>query len=112
MASNYWVRFYVDGSAYPHFEYHGPWWVSGLTGDGEQYICAAVRARDEAHAEAIINASFDAGYGVQEFSFADVQGSSWSPFCDRFPRADWMQWPEVTGRNTKASVENVKAAYG
>jgi hypothetical protein len=110
---NFWVRFFVLAGDEPHLEYHGPYWASGYTGDGEKTImCAAVRARDEAHVEAIIRAMFDARHAPDRIDFVHERPESWSPFSDRFQCADWMQWPEVTGRNRKAAKRNVLAAYG
>jgi hypothetical protein len=110
---NYWVRFFMKAADHAHFEYHGPWWVSGYTADCEQEIvCAAVRARGAGHAAAIINAAFDARHKPVKVDFVEMRPEGWEPFCDRFGRRDWMQWPEVTGRNAKASKQNVKAAYG
>ncbi len=113
----YWVRFYSRTMG--AFEYHGPWWVSGSTLGGANddedvdIVCCAVMARDEDHAKAIIDASFDEGFfGVDEWSFCDARPAGWEPFADRFQRAKWMQWPDVTGRNEKASAENRTLAYG
>lgn len=27
-----------------------------------------------------------------EFRFVIKEGKEWSPFCDRFPKAEWMEW--------------------
>jgi hypothetical protein len=61
---------------------------------------------------AVINAAFDARHKPVQYSFAEARSSDWAPFCDRFERRRWMQWPEVTGRNPKASKVAIKAAYG
>jgi hypothetical protein len=93
----YWVRWEGAGA----FTWEGPWWESGWfdrensEGDEEDVpiFCAAVMARDAAHAESQIRAAHDNGQGPSEFSFVNERVPGWSPFCDRFQRADWMKWP-------------------
>lgn len=114
---NFWVRFYVRDCDEDRFEYHGPHWISGYVGysdgNGERVIMlAAVRARDEAHAEAIIRAMFDARYAPERIDFVHERPDTWSPFASRFQRDDWMQWPDVTKRNPRASKRNTVEAYG
>lgn len=47
--NRYWCRFYVVESELQHFEYHGPWWVSGwaLSDPPAAVVCAAVLAASE-----------------------------------------------------------------
>jgi hypothetical protein len=79
-----------------NFEYHGPWWISGETEDTTIFV-AAVVAPSEDDARRVIEASYDDGAaGVFEWSFSNPRSDDWEPFCDRFPRADWMQWPFPT----------------
>jgi hypothetical protein len=89
----WWVR-WLDGSG-GQFEYHGPWWVSGEAFRGDEtktIFVAAVVAENEAAAKRVIEMSQDAP-GPLEWSFVNERADDWSPFCDRFPSADWMQWP-------------------
>ncbi|KKN79975.1 hypothetical protein LCGC14_0334830 [marine sediment metagenome] len=96
------------------FKLHLPWWVSGERlgtpwVDGERLgapdvifqteICAAVLANSKEEARAVITDAHDDGEaGIVEWRFAEPRPVDWSPFCDRFPRADWMQWPEEERR--------------
>jgi len=88
------------------FEWHGPWWVSGTSHvqrSGEDIaaafseantrdnIVAAVMAESEEHAQALIRAAHDDGVGPKEWRFCEDRAPDWSPFCARFPRAEWMQ---------------------
>lgn len=93
MSKKFWCSFEVLGSNLTHFEYHGPWWVSwhtelpaglGLT------ICAAVIAENEEGAKRILGDAFDPGYSHEGWRFLDEKPSDWSPYSDRFPRAEWM----------------------
>lgn len=89
---NYWVRWY-GGDA---FEYDGPWWLSGWSGENLDVpiFVAAVRAKDERAAKKVIEDSYDDhGRSISEWSFCNERPDDWEPFCDRFPRVDWMQWP-------------------
>jgi hypothetical protein len=78
------------------WEYHGPWWVSGVRDaeDGQQEsICAAVVADNDDHARRIIEAAHDPGHAPVEWRFITENEPTWSPFSDRFPRRAWMRWP-------------------
>ena len=97
----YWTSLYIPTEHMSAFEYHGPWWVSGYTDadDGElTIICAAVMAEDEVAAIQVLKAAFDEGTpldGIRE-RFSSQKDWDGFPFADRFPRADWMQWPWPT----------------
>jgi hypothetical protein len=96
MSKLYWVRFYEPKQTLNEFEYHGPWWVSGIT-DGVQgecaIICAAVAAPNEDVARAVIRNAFDSKRDPAEWSFVEERPEGWVPFGQRFPKARWMQWP-------------------
>jgi len=74
------------------FELHSPWWISGERDDGAVSVCAAVRAVSEAAAMDIVSACYDTRPDSIEFRFVEQREGIWSPFTDRFPRAEWMQW--------------------
>lgn len=79
-------------------ELHYPWWVSGtiLRNNSEDatIYCAAVRAESEHDARAIIRTAYVAPPRFLEWRFVDECTDDWSPYSDRFPRADWMpDWP-------------------
>lgn len=88
----WWVSWYTGYA----FEYYGPWWFTGFTGDGRDIFCAAVVAADSVAAEAVIRAAHDDPAASILFRFVSEKPADWSPFCDRFQRASWMRWPEVT----------------
>ncbi len=89
---NFWVRWY-GGDA---FEYDGPWWLSGWAGDTPIFV-AAVRAENQEAAYKIIEGNYDRQpASISEWSFCHERADDWEPFCDRFPRADWMKWPALT----------------
>ena len=87
---NWWVSWYSNGA----FEYHGPWWVSGQRlSDNAHTICAAVRADTEDAARKVITDAHDDPTTTLEWRFVEERPDDWNPFSDRFPRADWVQWP-------------------
>jgi hypothetical protein len=88
----FWISWYAD-PAFGEFELHSPWWISGYR-DDVATICAAVLAADEDAAREAVALAYDSRSGWIEFRFTTQQENGWSPFCDRFPRADWMIWPE------------------
>lgn len=77
------------------FELHRPWWVSGERDDGLMAICAAVLAPDEFTARLSVQWAHDDKDAVFEWRFVEERPKGWSPFSDRFRRADWMIWPET-----------------
>jgi len=101
----FWVSWYASEVL---FTWNGPWWVSGArplddnltlndlpnrtTDKWQDMICAAVIADSEEHAKALIVAAHDKPVEL-EWRFATARDRSWSPFSERFPKADWMQWP-------------------
>lgn len=89
----YWISWYHhpdDGS----FELHTPWWISGFTMEEPQRdtIVAAVQAEDVENAWEVIHRSYDTPPTRIETRFCERLGDQ-PVFSDRFPRADWMQWP-------------------
>jgi hypothetical protein len=77
-------------------ELHYPWWVSGNRGgDGAPSICAAIIAEGEDEVKAkVLQAYIIPPENPLDFRFVVERGSNWAPFGDRFPRAEWMVWPE------------------
>lgn len=93
MANRYWVSWYATGEN-GSWELHQPWWISGERDDGALAVCAAVIAINEQQAKESIAAAHDkANVDDIEWRFCNERAADWSPFCDRFPRAEWMQWP-------------------
>lgn len=91
----FWVSWYARAE-YGEFELHSPWWISGWRlSDDARTICAAVMASDEEAAQEAVYASYDVRPSGIEFRFVEPQDSYWIQFSDRFPRADWMRWPEM-----------------
>lgn len=101
MEKNYWLSWYCPNGLYGKFELHSPWWVSGQTMDepSDFMICAAVKADSDEAARAIVINSHDEPYRDQAanvaWRFVEERPVDWSPFNDRFQRADWMSWPSL-----------------
>lgn len=94
----FWVSWWSEKLA---FELHSPWWITGESHDGRKTVCAAVMASDQATA---LNTLLEAHDNPLDFEirFSEEKPIGWSPFSDRFPRADWMDWPEAA--NTPAPL--------
>lgn len=97
----YWVSWYSPADLWGKFELHAPWWVSGeRCADGAHTICAAIQAENETTAMDAALSSYDeprpAGL---DWRFVEERPADWSPFNSRFPRADWMKWPEEVQSN-------------
>lgn len=85
----YWVSWFSDGP----FTLEWPWWISGeRMADGMVSFCAAVQAPDEESARDIIKQAMDDPEQRFEWRFYNERPDDWSPFCERFQRADWMKW--------------------
>lgn len=104
MMKSFWLSWYATPDTGP-WSLHWPWWISGarivadrLAFDEEREeptVCAAVQSEDADAAREIILAAHDKRPdGKIEWRFCEEQDQSWAPFSDRFPRGDWMQWPE------------------
>lgn len=92
------------------FTLEWPWWISGaaLYSDNttRDTICAAVMARNETHAKDIIRDAHDDHRAKIQWRFVRVDlPQAWSPFSERFPRADWMQWPVAESDRPGASMK-------
>lgn len=88
----WWISWYGNGTP---FTLDSPWWISGYRGsDGVPTFCAAVVAEDEKSAKAVVAMAYDKPWDV-DWRFANERDSNWSPFCERFPKTDWMTWPPV-----------------
>lgn len=91
----YWLSWWHEVTLMSEFELHTPWWQTGRRDFAkESYaisVVAAVRADSFAAAKALVVASYDET-PVLEWRFIEEKPRSWSPFCERFPRAEWMKW--------------------
>lgn len=88
----FWIS-WCNTPAMGAFELSSPWWISGESGDGTILVCAAVIAEDELSAKASIVTAYDAPPVSVDWRFCNERADNWSPFCERFSRADWMVWP-------------------
>lgn len=89
----YWLSWEHEPDRMGAFELHSPWWVSGETIEGyTKTICAAVRAPSVDAAWDLIAESYDKCPGAIPIRFCQRKGDDWSPYSERFPRAEWMQW--------------------
>ena len=90
----WWLSWYSPPSLGP-LVLHTPWWVTGRLSDKTATVVAAVQAADADAASELVYAAYDQRPDRIEFRF--VEPLDRSPFLDRFPRADWMQWEETGG---------------
>ena len=88
----YWVSWWAKVEHGP-FEIHSPWWFTGFNEDEDHSVCAAIQAKDEDDAMEKVFASYDIRPEHLDFRFVEERPADWTPFSDRFPRRDWMQWP-------------------
>lgn len=89
---NYWIS-WVHFPSMGEFELHSPWWYTGYipSNDGST-VCAAIKAESERDAKAQIIRCHDVPPNDLQWRFCEERPSDWTPFGDRFPRADWMKW--------------------
>lgn len=93
------------------FELTSPWWISGFrdSGDGSDAdsICAAVLAATPDAAREVVLSSYDVRPAALGWRFVEQMPADWSPFCDRFPQADWMGWPGDAGADGDVCTHGV-----
>lgn len=87
----YWISWYDAGPS--RFTLDVPWWISAQTADGTSIFCAAVWAANEQAAKDLIFNAYDTPPFTIQWRFCHRKEPSWSPFSERFPRAEWMRWP-------------------
>jgi hypothetical protein len=87
---NFWVS-WVALPEQGEFELHSPWWYTGWSETGKS-ICAAVKATDADAARIMVFESYDKPPFKIDWRFVEERPDDWSPFSDRFPRAEWMKW--------------------
>lgn len=88
----YWVSWYHE-PAFGGFELNTPWWISGTRGD-DDCVCAAIKANSGEEAKEMVRKSYDKPPkpATIEWRFCTKKPKKWSPFGERFPKADWMSW--------------------
>lgn len=96
-------RWWVSWHGEAPFTLRWPWWISGFgltvnrfAFDEERErlsFCAAVIAPDRQAAADIIVAAHDTAPRDLEWRFLEERPDDWSPFSERFPKANWMKWP-------------------
>jgi len=94
--TSFWLSWIHNSERMGEFELHWPWWISGHTADDSETICAAIRAENALAAQSVIYHAYDNPTPLT-FRFCGRRDTYWSPFTDRFPRADWMEWEENGG---------------
>ncbi len=107
----YWLSWTSKTEA---FVMYFPWWISGYEcheKEDRPTICAAVWARSQQAAKDIIkNSHFEQSDGLNiEYRFCEERPLDWSPFCDRFPRGDWMIWWDDGAEFLRSRVEELTA---
>jgi hypothetical protein len=86
----FWVSWYHKDE-YGPFLLNSPWWITGEDA-GSVSVCAAVRSFDCFTAMSAIRKCYDKEPSGIEFRFCEKREEGWSPFSDRFPKANWMKW--------------------
>lgn len=100
----FWVSWY-NVLPIGSFELHRPWWISGYRADDAETMCAAIIAPDEEGAKALVMAAYDEPPEEVEWRFCEERADDWSPFNDRFQRANWMRWPDGKSVGPEASAQ-------
>lgn len=108
----FWISWWDDEDIV--FELHSPWWFTGhrFNGSdddeddrGQASVCAAVMAIDAEDAMRLVVEADDDPV-VLDWRFVSGKPDGWSPFCDRFRRADWMCWPLSPLAQAQARTED------
>jgi hypothetical protein len=90
----WWISWY-NTRPLDSFELHSPWWVSGeRCSDDAETVVAAVRAASEDEARAAVAHAYDERPTPDEIEWRFVEALDSSPFCGRFPQANWMAWDD------------------
>jgi len=55
-------------------------------------MVAAIQAESPEHAQSAVVLSYDKKSKSMDWRFCNEREDTWEPFCERFPRADWMKW--------------------
>jgi len=87
---------------------HFPHWSSGEDADGNSILCCAVWATSEKKAKGIINNCHFAPNTNLSFRFCEEKPIGWTPFCERFPRANWMIWWDDGCAALRSAIEKVE----
>lgn len=90
----FWISWWWHPETHGVFTLSSPWWQTSTDTQGRESICAAVLAPDEAAARDLIFSAFAVEPAGLEFRFFDQKPGGWDPFGKRFPRRDWMVWPD------------------
>lgn len=92
----HWVSFWINDNNCDKFEIHFPWWITGYDMNDRTSICVAIYAHDVEHAKRLVEESFDDGFSLDEWRFADERSSpNFIQQSGRFTiNRDWMVWPE------------------
>lgn len=90
---NYWLSWRHIVDKLGPFELASPWWISGYApAINADSVCAAVKAVDVDQAKETIFKAYDVRPETLEFRFCEERPVGWTPYSERFPQADWMEW--------------------
>lgn len=88
--------FWLSWDAAVPIKWDGPWWLLSEPPEwievGRATYCAAVMAPDVDTAKRLIFGALVLKVALKWRFYAE-KPEGWDPFCDRFARAAWMQWP-------------------
>jgi hypothetical protein len=97
MKQKWWVSWYETPDMYEACicalaDTRLPIWPSGFrVSDDASTMVAAVQAENEEAAREQITSLYRGIWDI-EWRFVEKRPDDWSPFCDRFPWAEWMLW--------------------
>lgn len=114
----FWISWWSNNRA---FECHWPWWRTGSDSNGNDAICAAICAKDEAAVMDVVYAAYDVRPENIHFRFIEAKPDKWQPYDtdagSRFPRGSWMpEWgsdfdPSELTRKQAVAVADAKIRY-
>lgn len=89
-----WYHYCSDSDDLGEFCLYFPWWESGRSLNLDHpftTICAVIPFESAIIAESIIINSYDKIPDKLDWRFNELREGS--PFCERFPKAEWIWWP-------------------
>lgn len=88
---NFWMGWWAKPQEFTLF---WPWQRTGYYDGGETYR-AAIQARSEKEAVALVFDSYDVVPELFRVEFMEMKPNDWCPFGSTFKRSDWMTWDKL-----------------
>jgi len=91
------------------FEYHGPWWITGMDCDMNDIMVGAIKASSPEEAVDVMRKSYDNVPETLQVKFCNMLPDEQCIFSDTYKREQCMVWPidsiEAELRKKKAIAE-------